>query len=201
MFIEKGKYFLPSISSKHLEIAYLGEQHPKAKLRLHCAFLRKQGKSQPDISEITGLPCSTISDILRRIKIRGLDGAYAIKQIGQPQKLKKSHLKKLKQIVSQPPEKHDVPLVAWTTKAVHHIVRQLFGVTYTLRQIINILRGFGFTMQKPRPEHIKANRKIRDEFKKKHPGDLGFFLELDMRSSFWMKQPSVSSHIPRKAGI
>ena len=88
MFVKKGDAFLGEVSLKKLEDLYLNEQHVKAKMRLQCAVLRKKGKSQPYVSEVTGLPVMTVSGILRRFEKRGIQACYAKKQKGQVPKLK-----------------------------------------------------------------------------------------------------------------
>jgi len=47
------------------------------------------------------------------------------------------------------------------------------------------------SIQKPRPEHIKANKKLQAEFKKNFDEELRNLFRQDMRSHFWMK---ASSH-------
>ena len=86
MYVQKGNDFLVDFSLRQIGEKYDEEKNVKAKIRLQCALLRKKGKSQPYISEATGLPITTISDILRRFEMRGIDGCHAIKQKGQPKK-------------------------------------------------------------------------------------------------------------------
>jgi transposase len=152
--------------------------------------LRKKGKSQPYISEVTGLPVTTISDILRRFDKRGINGCYAIKQSGQPKKLSAVQRVKLKKIILNSPLKVDLPFVIWTTKLVLYITNKMFKVEYTLRQIANILKGMGLTLQKARPEHIKTNKKLQAEFKKNFDEELKSLEKVDMRSYFWTRAHS-----------
>ena len=128
MQVQKGYSFLENISVKQLEDKYENEKNVKAKIRLQCALLRKKGKSQPYISEVTGLPVTTISDILRRFEKRGINGCYAIKQNGQPTKLSLMQRVKLKRIILNSPLKSGLPFVIWTTKLVLYITNKLFKV-------------------------------------------------------------------------
>lgn len=195
MFVEKGSQFLVSVSLNQLEKLYAEENNVKAKIRLQCAVLRKKGNSQPFIAEVTGKPVTTVSDILRRFEKRGIKGCYAIRQKGQPKKLSIKQRWKLKRTVSNSPIKEGLPFVNWTTKLVQYFIGKYFKINYTLRQVANILKSFRYTLQKPRPEHIKANKKLQAQFKKKFDGELKSFGSLDMRSYFWTKAPSASSHI------
>ncbi len=185
------KVFLAGVSLDRLMYLYKDESHPKAKIRLQCAILRKKDKTEAEISEVTNMPIQTVSDTLRRFEERGLQGRYSIKQKGQPQKLNPKQRIQLKRIIEKSPTEQDLPFAVWTSKLVQYIIKKKFKVGYVLRQIYNLMRSFGFSIQTPRPEHIKANKELQSEFKKNFDGELENLLKQDMRSSFWMK---VSSH-------
>mgnify|MGYP001564875845 CR=1 FL=1 len=195
MFVKKGAIFLSGVSLKSLEGRYESELHPKAKIRLQCAVLRKKGKHLPFISEVTGKPIQTVSGILRRFERRGIEGCYAIKQKGQPKRLSAKHLAKLKKMVSRSPEKVGLPFKIWTTKLVRYILHKLFHVDYVLMQVHRLLDSMDLSLQKARPEHIKANKKLQAEFKKNFDDELKSLGHVDMRSYFWTKQPSNSNRI------
>jgi transposase len=190
MFVKKGAVFLASVSLTNLERVYTEEVHVKAKLRLQCAVLRKRGKNQPFISEVTGLSVSTVSDILRRFETRGVAGCYAIKQKGQTPKLKPVQKLQLKKALSKSPEKQGLPFVIWTTKLVQYFIAKKFNATYALRYVRDFLSSLHLSIQTPRPEHIKANKKLQAQFKKNFDDKLRNLCEQDMRSSFWTKASS-----------
>ena len=193
MAVKKGNEFLSDVSLKHLEKFYKEEKNAKSKIRLQCAILRKNGKGIPFIAEATNKPATTVSDILNRFEKRGIKGKDAIKQKGQPSKLSKTKRVKLKKILSQSPEKIGLPFVVWTTKLVGYVLHKFFKVEYTLRHAQNLLKSLGFSLQKPRPEHVKANKALQAHFKKNFDADLKVSKLGDMRSSFWTKAPSASN--------
>lgn len=201
MAIAKGGLFLSGVSLIQLEKVYFAEKNVKAKIRLQCALLRKKGKTQSDISEVTGLSTTTISDILIRFEKRGLCGCYAIKQKGQPKKLSNVQRLKLKKIVSHQPIKIGLPFVLWTTKLVAYVVYKTFKISYSLRQITNILKNLNLSLQKARPEHLNANKKLQAEFKKNFTEELKSLENADMRSFFWTNAPSSSSHTSSEDGL
>lgn len=190
MFVKKGNGFLADVSLNRLEEAYVAETHAKAKLRLQCALLRKKGKSQPFISEVTELSVTTISDILRRFEKRGIQGCYAKKQAGQKPKLKPAQKLALKKALSRSPEEQGLPFVIWTTKLIQYFIEKKFGITYVLRYIRDLVSSFDMSIQTPRPEHIKANKKLQAQFKKNFDEKLRNLCKQDMRSSFWTKASS-----------
>ena len=190
MFVGRGAGFLAGVSVKRLELKYSVESDVKAKLRLQVALLRKRGESQPFISSVTGLPMTTVSSILWRFEMRGVEGCYAIKQMGQPRRLGDKQRSQLKAAGSDSPQKVKLPFVVWTTKLVQYFIQKKYKVSYTRRQVHNILVRFNFSLQKPRPEHIKANKVLQKGFKKNSDEKLRHLQAQDMRSSFWTNQYS-----------
>ena len=191
MYVAKGNSFLVRFSLVELEKKYNMEQNAKAKIRLQCAVLRKKGKSIPFISGVVGKRDSTVSDILRRFEKRGIDGCYAIKQKGQPLKLSLAQRLKLKKILSKSPREQGLPFVVWTTKLIKYYIKHNFNKDIVERQAQRIVKSFDMSIQKPRPEHIKANKKLQAEFKKNFDEELKNLCRMDMRSPFWMRVSSL----------
>src|SRR4030067_3401366 len=106
----------------------------------------------------------------------------------------------LKRIVSQSPEKQGLPFKIWTTKLVQYIIQQFFNITYVKMQVHRLLKLMGLSMQKARPEHIKANKKLQAEFKKNFDEELRSLGNVDMRSYFWTKAHSSLNRTSSKAG-
>jgi transposase len=194
MINKKSVVFLPNISLKNIEDLYHIEKNVKSKIRLQCAILRKEGKTLEEISDVTKKPKSTIGDILMRFDKIGLIAKDAIKQNGQPKKLSESQLKRVKRMVEKKPIEKGFPFTVWTTKIVAYAIKKMFGVTYSLRQIRNLLKKLMFTLQKQRPEHIKTNKEIQRQFKKNLNEELRYLIKMDMRSSFWTKARLNLSH-------
>lgn len=194
MINKKRVVLLPNISLKNLEKLYHIEANAKSKMRLQCAILRKERKTLEEIADVTKKPKSTVGDILMRFDKKGIVAKDAIKQNGQPRKLSDSQLKQVKRMLEKKPIEKGFPFVVWTTKLAGYAIKKIFGVVYSLRQIRNLLKKLIFSLQKQRPEHIKANKKLQRQFKKKLEAELKDLIRLDMRSSFWMKAHSNLSH-------
>jgi len=194
MLNKKRVDFMRNISLKKLENPYHKEKNAKAKIRLQCAILRKEGNTLEEIARVTKKPKSTICDILKRFDEKGLIAKDAIKQKGQPKKLSDSQRKQVEKMLGEKPIKKGFPFVIWTTKLVGYAIKKMFGVIYSLRQIRNLLKKLLFSLQKQRPMHIKANRELQRQFKKNFDEELRNLIQMDMRSSFWMKAHSNLNH-------
>lgn len=190
MYVAKGNAFLAEISLKKLEQTYTQEQNVKAKIRLQCAVLRKKAKSIPFISDVVSKRASSVSDILRRFEVRGIAGCYAIKQKGQKSRLSSLQRLKLKKALNRSPQLVGIPSVIWTTKIIQKFIEQSFGIEYVHRHVRDLISSLGLSIQKPRPEHIRANKKLQAQFKKNCDEGLRNLCKQDMRSPFWTKASS-----------
>jgi transposase len=189
--IPKGEEFLPLYAKKDLTDLYQKEKDPKAKVRLLAAIYRKEGLTYQEISDRLKYPLMTVADWLRRLHEEGIQRRYSIKQPGRPRKLTDEELSHLESVLLKSPQDEGLPFLFWTTKLVLHYINQEYNVSYKPRQVRNILYNMGMTCQKPRPEHIKANKRAQEEFKKKLQKELDLSLKMDSRSSFWMKASSL----------
>ena len=187
MIHKKRVTFLPNISLKKFENLYHLETNAKSKIRLQCAILRKEGKTIEDISEVAKKANTTISDILNRFEQKGIIAKDAVKQKGQPTRLLTKDLKKLNKALSKKPIDFGLPFAVWTTKLVKYFIEKRFGVSYVLMQIHRVLKKIKFSLQKQRPEHIRANKEIQRQFKKNFDEELKNLYVQDMRSPFWTK--------------
>ena len=190
MYVKKGYEFLRNVSLAKLEDKYNQETNAKAKIRLQCAVLRKKGKAITFISSVVGKRESTISDILRRFEKKGIAGCYAVKQKGQPLKLSPRERLKLRIALSKSPQEQSLPFVIWTTKLIRYYIKHAFNKDIVERQVQRIIKSFEMSIQKPRPEHIKTNKKLQAHFKKNFDEELRGLCKQDMRSPFWMKVSS-----------
>ena len=159
-WIQKGNKFLLDISKEELKKLYKNEKNAKAKLRLLASMKRKEGMSMDEIANSLQKPKTTIHDWLQRIENRGI-----------------------KNILRNSPEEQDIPFTLWTTNLVQYIIMKNFNVELKVRQVRNIIKKINFTLQKPRPENKKANKKLREEFKKNLKKKFNIIVNSDLRSS------------------
>lgn len=188
--IPKGEQFLADLSKAKISNLYKTEKSGKGKLRLLAAIQRKEGKTLDDIAYSLKKPKTTIYDWLRRIDSKCLKNIYDIKQSGRPSKLSKEEKEKLAKILNETPEKQGIPFVIWTTSLVQYIIQKMFNVLYKFRNIEYLVKELGFSLQKPRPENRKANKKLQENFKIELKKKFNITLNLDSRSSVLTKHTS-----------
>jgi len=189
-WIKKGEKFLPELSKTELTKLYQKEKNAKAKLRLLAAILRKEGKSLDFISGSVQIPKTTVHDWLKRLESEGLDGLIDNSRPGRPSWLSQKQKEELEKVLSGSPEEQGIPFKIWTTSLVQYIIHELFNVTYKPRNVQKLVKKLGFVLKVPRSRNKKASTKAQEEFKKKLKLKYGITLNLDLRSSFWMKRTS-----------
>jgi transposase len=186
-YVPKGSVFLPDKEIDELKELYRQENDGKACIRLLCAIHRKKGKSITEIAEILELPVSTISDHLRRLS-HNFGDLYDKRNQQRPPKLTKKEDQQLINAVKNPPGQSGYPAVVWITKMVQHYIYDRFGKQFTSHGVRKLLYRANFTRLKPRPYHVKGNKKEQERFKKNCPRLLISICRMDMRSSFWTNQ-------------
>jgi len=163
--LKKGKSFLPEVSLERLNDIYGKEQDAIAKLRLLAAIRRKKGESIDDVAWALEKPRRTVHGWLTRFQERGLKAKQDEKRSGRPSFLTKSQLKSLRRdLLKGPP--HD-PTGLWLLKDIKQHLKKKYGVSYCRENVFKTLKRLGFSFQKPRPQHYKADKKQQEKFKKK----------------------------------
>lgn len=189
-WLKKGEDFLVNFSKQELRKLYNKEKNAKAKLRLLAAIQRKEGKTLDDIAYSLQKPKTTIHDWLKRLDDKDLKNLYDVKQKGKPTRLTKNQERELERILDESPEKQGIPYTTWITKLVQYIILKKFNVEFKVRQVRNITKKINFTLQTPRPENRKANKKLQEKFKAELKKKFNITLNLDSRSSVLMKHTS-----------
>jgi len=165
MNIPRGDAFLPEHTREDLLWLYDKEKDPEAKVRLLAAIHRKKGYTSQEIGQRVERAPTTVRGWLRRMHEEGIHRRYDKKKPGRPKKLTDGQLNHLRSVVLSSPQAIGLFFVMWTTKLVQDYIEQTYNVSYSLRQVRNILHCIGFTCVKPRPRHRKASKKAQEEFK------------------------------------
>jgi len=185
--IPKGEQFLPEYSYQGLKTMYKHETNAIGKTRLQACMLRKHNYVYQEIAETVGYPLTTIKDWLTRIHKQGLERRYNKKQPGNKCFLTKEQKKQVSNALEKIPALVGFPYGIWTSKILGAYIKKEFNVDYKIRALEELVHELGFNFKKSRPEHIKANKKLQEDFKKTSNLELKQRLCLDGRSYFLTK--------------
>lgn len=142
------------------------EKNSKARLRFLAALKRREGKSLDAIARDLGMGRRTVHEWLRRFVEMGLEGVYDKKQPGRPRRLTERQTRELRKDLMAGPEGFGFSKQLWTTRMVQEHVKRKFHAEYVDRHMRRLLQGMGFSIQKPRPVHYKADKRVQERFKK-----------------------------------
>ena len=187
--LAKGEDFLPEYTFDDLREMVRCEKEPKAKLRLLAALKRKEGQSFDSIAKQLEMKRITTNKLLHRFQEKGISAKDDEQRSGRPRELNKTQLRSLKKRLIAGPRKGQSPL--WTTKMVMAHVEQKYGKKYTTRHMRRLLRQFGFSVQKPRPRHYKADPEKQEHFKKTSDGFSGSTENEASRFFVWTRPSSL----------
>lgn len=125
--------------------------------------LSDQKKSTWRISEITGIPQSTVAYWTKRFsETKSLKNKP---RSGRPSPLTKEVLMKLKERLVEKVILANEKGSGLNTKELRQEIKEEVGVNFSLRYVRDILHKLNFSKITPRTEHIRASKEARDEFK------------------------------------
>ncbi|MFH0875340.1 MAG: winged helix-turn-helix domain-containing protein [archaeon] len=188
--IPKGEAFLPTVSYSELKTMFKHEKNIKAKMRLQACMFRKHGSTYEEISMYVGYPLTTVKDWVSRIHEKGIERRFSIKQTGLPSRLTKLQKAKIQKMLDGKPIDVGYPYGIWTTKILGDYIEKEFKVSYKIRALEILVHELGFYFKKARPEHMKANKKLQEDFKKTSNLEWKQRLPLDGRSYLLMRASS-----------
>lgn len=142
-------------------------QTPDARLarRIQAVWLARQGRTCPQIRDITGVSRRTIQQWIARYNRGGIDELLDKPRSGRPALLSTESEERLARRIEAGPTDAD-SFSAFTGPAVGALVEQEFGVLYSLRGIERLLGRMGFSYLAPRPRHEESDPQVQEAFKK-----------------------------------
>jgi putative transposase len=134
--------------------------------KIEAAILRKllfikalyAGKSVPQAADDVGVSKVTGYAWLDEWNEKGLEGLKPSYGGGRPSELSEEQKEELKAILE---ERND-----WTTKEVRELIKEKFGVEYSIRHVSRILRSLGAKYTKPYQYDYRKPENAREELKK-----------------------------------
>ena len=141
------------------------ESNPRLARRIQAVALAQQGHSCPEIIEMTGNCRRAIQMWVAKYNTLGIKGLQEQQRSGRCPKLPPTKHKKFCSRIDVGPSKKD-STASLSGKDIQQILRENFGVVYTLDGVYKLLHRLGYSCLKPRPRHEKADPLVQQEFKK-----------------------------------
>jgi transposase len=117
--------------------------------RRRAIALLEEGYMQSEVARMVGVSPASVTRWRQAHEKEGDAGLDAIPVPGRPSKLSDAEKRKLVRLLKQGPRKHGYAMELWTLKRVAELIRKQFRVTYDPSGVWHLLRGLGWSCQKP----------------------------------------------------
>jgi len=117
--------------------------------RRRAVALLDKGHGVREVARMVGASPGAVTRWRQAYEKRGDDALCAKPQSGRPPKLSLKQRQRLARWLKQGPRKHGYPTELWTLKRVAEVIRKHFGVRYDPSGVWHVLRGMGWSCQKP----------------------------------------------------
>lgn len=156
---------LQRYSVVNLESKLKAEINQKVKQRLQIILFLREGKSQREVSAELRMSTGIIPYWKKRFESEGTNGLEDKKGRGRKSELDKKQLKELSSAIDEGIRMKDGYKRGYKTKDVREFIQNNFGINYTTRNCLKILRRLGYNLKVPRPRNKSRNQNDVDEFK------------------------------------
>lgn len=154
-----------NISGRDLKLLYSKEKNPKVKERLLMVMHAEEGFTTREVAERTKRCFKTVAIWINRFNKRGIEGLRDKLKSGRPTKMAKDEFKALWNDIRKNPVEHGYKQQFWSTKLLRIHIKERCGKDYSNRHVQRLFHKLGFSLIKPRPRHIKANKTEEIAFK------------------------------------
>ena len=117
--------------------------------RLRAWELVQQGWKQQDVAAALGVTAGAVSQWVRKARQGGVTALRHRKPPGGPSKLSAEQRGQLPGLLGRGPSAYGFCGAVWTRRRVAQVIEQEFGVSYDPSQVGRILKGCGWSLQKP----------------------------------------------------
>jgi len=150
------------------------------KRRLSAARLFAEGATQADVARRLGVSRVSAMRWYRIWRKSGKDGLGEAKLLGRPSQLGPQQLGRIEAALLKGPQAHGYSTELWTLPRVAAVVEQVSGVRYHPGHVWRVLRGLGWSLQRPTLRARERDEEAIAQWKrhiwpraKKTPADTG----------------------------
>jgi transposase len=126
-----------------------GKPEELERQRFRAAALLDAGHRPGEVAKMLGVSPGAVSQWKKIYQRAGPEGLKAKPHPGPKPKLTASQRRKLERVLLKGPGAYGYPTDLWTLKRIAEVVDKQFGVSYDPSGVWHVLKGMGWSCQKP----------------------------------------------------
>ena len=136
--------------------------------RIEGARLLKRRVRQAEVARRLGVSRQSVSAWARQLsEVNGAVGKLKAKPLGRPKRLQAQQCQALSSALLKGALQAGFPTELWTVKRVRALVAREFGIEYSNTGCWELLRGLGFSPQKPEKRATQRDEQAIVDWKRK----------------------------------
>ena len=143
-----------------------GTAQQLAARRLYAVRLLKKGRSLSDVARALGSSVSSVFRWWQAFRKKGTNGLRPVPAPGRPPKLTPAQKRKLMRILSRNALAAGYATDLWTLGRIAEVTQRHFGVRYHPCHVWKLLRGLGWSCQKPETRARERDEKAIEHWKR-----------------------------------
>lgn len=133
--------------------------------RLRAWELAQKGWKQKDIAEALGVTEGAVSQWLKKAKSEGVEALHHRKGGGPKPRLSREQIEQLPPLLNQGAEAYGFRGDVWTRARVATVIKQHFGVQFSLSHVGRLLQQIGWSRQKPIERATQRNEEAIERWR------------------------------------
>jgi len=133
--------------------------------RLRAWELSQKGWKQKDIAEALGVTEGAVSQWLKKARLEGVEALRHRKGGGPKPRLRREQIDQLPQLLKQGAEAHGFRGDVWTRARVATVIKQHYGVQFSLSHVGRLLQQIGWSRQKPIERATQRNEQAIEQWR------------------------------------
>src|SRR5258708_27842207 len=126
--------------------------------------MNSEGHTSGELAQILQAPRSKVSEWLQRYQSDGIEGLMEGYRWGGPSEVSEKQQQQLGDILDSGPVAYGLDSGIWTSPMIAWVIETEFGVQYHPGHVRKLLRGWGFSVQRPRRVLARADAAAQDRW-------------------------------------
>src|SRR6266699_1507915 len=134
--------------------------------RIHAVLLNHQEHTSGENAQMLEAPRSKVSLWLGQYESYGWEALLEGHRSGRPKELTSAQVSRWDGIIDSGRVAYGLSSGVWTSPMIGRVIQEEFSVNYHAGHVRKLLKGMGFSVQRPRRKLAKANQAAQDRWQR-----------------------------------